>query len=391
MADFEVLVEEVSSVEKHPNADRLSIVHVRGYRCVSANLEDGSPRYKPGDRVVYVPEGAVVPEWLLKKGFWNEKDGRGFLAGSKGDRVKAIKLRGVVSQGILFAVDMYDGYDGAEHFCLTEFIDGHPDFENSSAPAVEVGLDVTELLGITKYEPVIPSSMSGEAGYIGTENIPKFDIENIKKFRPLLDEVPEVAITEKIHGTCMIAGIYETGPDMFETFVTSKGLGNKGIALEFVPSNYESNLYVKTFEKYDLETKLRSMLYAFDAPVYILGEVYGVGVQDLGYSAEKGTFRVFDIFVGTPVDGSFLDWDRKVLALKTFGLEQVPVLYRGPVDDAVIAQLTDGKSILDGTTLREGVVITPIKETRHPRYGRIILKSVSEDYLLRKGDTTEFA
>ena len=79
MSKFEVLVEEVSRVEDHPNADRLSLVGVRGYNCVSAKLEDGSHRYKVGDKVVYIPEGAVVPDWLLKKGFWNEKENKCYV------------------------------------------------------------------------------------------------------------------------------------------------------------------------------------------------------------------------------------------------------------------------------------------------------------------------
>jgi hypothetical protein len=51
MSTFSCPVVRVSSVEDHPNADRLSLVRLEGlgYLCVSGKLEDGSPRYKAGD------------------------------------------------------------------------------------------------------------------------------------------------------------------------------------------------------------------------------------------------------------------------------------------------------------------------------------------------------
>lgn len=109
MADFAVRVLPVRNVRNHPDADRLSIMDVLGFVTISAKLEDGSHRYQDGDLVVYVPEGALVPEYLLKPGFWKDDPeggpGKGILAGSKGNRVRAVKLRNVVSQGIVFPVE----------------------------------------------------------------------------------------------------------------------------------------------------------------------------------------------------------------------------------------------------------------------------------------------
>lgn len=74
------------------------------------------------------------------------------------------------------------------------------------------------------------------------------------------------------------------------------------------------------------------------------------------------------------------------------GLDCVPVLYRGPFDAATLALHMDGKTIIGGAAhIREGVVVTPLIERRDDQIGRVILKSVSGDYLLRKGDATEFA
>lgn len=103
MADFQVRVVKIDEVIKHPNADSLTINRIGGYECISNLKEDGTPRYKAGDLVVYIPEAALLPEWMLQKmGFWDQ--GRGTLSGSRGNRVKAIRLRGIISQGILYPV-----------------------------------------------------------------------------------------------------------------------------------------------------------------------------------------------------------------------------------------------------------------------------------------------
>ena len=105
MANFEVKVVKIDSKENHPNADRLTIYKIGGYTCISNKLEDGSDRYNVGDLVVYIPSDSVLPEALLKKmEFWDEEKGKGVLAGSLGNRVKPLKLRGIFSEGVLYPV-----------------------------------------------------------------------------------------------------------------------------------------------------------------------------------------------------------------------------------------------------------------------------------------------
>lgn len=107
MSTFSTPVVKVAKVTDHPNADRLSIINLDGlgYTCISAKLEDGTPRYKAGDYVVYIPSASVLPEWLLKKmDFWDTETNKGTLAGPNGDRVKPVRLRGIYSEGILYPV-----------------------------------------------------------------------------------------------------------------------------------------------------------------------------------------------------------------------------------------------------------------------------------------------
>ena len=68
MADFHVKVHKITQpVINHPNADRLTIVSIGGYQCIANKHDDGSWRYHEGDYIVYIPEGALVPEWLLRQ------------------------------------------------------------------------------------------------------------------------------------------------------------------------------------------------------------------------------------------------------------------------------------------------------------------------------------
>ena len=186
MSDFAVRVLPVRNVRDHPNADRLSIMDVLGYVTISAKLEDGSHRYKDGDQIVYVPEGAVVPEWLLKPGFWKDDPeggpGKGILAGSKGNRVKAMRLRQIFSQGIMFAVE--NGFVKNEAGEVLEVVEGD---------------DVAEFLNITKYEPPIPVAMAGEVAAIFGKTA-NYDFESIQSVPDLFTVGEAVVATEKLHG-----------------------------------------------------------------------------------------------------------------------------------------------------------------------------------------------
>jgi RNA ligase (TIGR02306 family) len=381
VSDFSVRVVRIAEpVVDHPNADRLSLIKIGGYTCISAKLEDGSHRYKQGDYVVYVPEGAVVPEYLLKPGFWSEEKGKGILAGSNGDRVKALKLRGIFSQGILFPVDKPDYF---EHDCLLTNGEGetrmfHPDD------------DVAEFLAITKYEPPIPIGMAGEVTFVPSGPV-KFDFESIQRVTDLFDPGEMISVTEKLHGTCFQVGFVPdlAHPDCFldgNIYVNSKGLGAQGLCFKNNEAN-ANNLYVRVLrsllaDEFGDRIAAISILYG-DKPVRIFGEIIGQGVQDLGYGLKTPEVRVFDIRVGA----SFLTPRAMREAASALGLQTVPVLYEGPFDLPALETFRDGKDTLSGSHVREGIVIRSQTGEYHPVHGRKIGKYVSPDYLLRKNGT----
>lgn len=188
MSTFSVKVRKIE-ILPHSNADALELAKVDDYRCV---VKKG--QYKTGDLVVYIPEAAIVPEWILKQyNFWNEKENKGMLAGSEGNRVKAIKLRGELSTGIVIPV-------------ITEFPNGLPYGKGFIRNLIgeelflNEGDDVSEFLGITKWSPPIPVHMAGEVFNAGSHLTVNYDIENIKAYPTVLQEDEEVVITEKLHG-----------------------------------------------------------------------------------------------------------------------------------------------------------------------------------------------
>ena len=96
MAVFEVKIYPIK-LEVHPNADALELTAIGDYRAI---VQKGL--YEDGDLIAYIPEGAIVPEWLLQElGLWDDVKQKGKLAGSAGNRVKCVKLRGIVSQGLI--------------------------------------------------------------------------------------------------------------------------------------------------------------------------------------------------------------------------------------------------------------------------------------------------
>jgi RNA ligase (TIGR02306 family) len=129
----------------------------------------------------------------------------------------------------------------------------------------------------------------------------------------------------------------------------------------------------------------------------VFGEVFGQGVQDLGYGAQARSelpgYAAFDVaYADRSGAVRWLDAEEfaDVLGAPDIALPVVPTLYRGPYVEAELLALAEGRETVSGTAahLREGLVVRPARE----RYseivgGRAIGKIVSEAYLTRKGGT----
>ena len=358
MSVFKVEVVKLH-IAPHPDADVLELAQVGGYVAVVRKGE-----FRTGDLAVYIPEGAVVPtEILARMGL------EGKLAGPQKNRVKAARLRGVLSQGLVGS------------------------FKALGIEARE-GDDVAERLGITKYEPPTPVALGGEVFNAGRELTLDFDVQNWKSYPDILREGEEVIFTEKLHGTCTIIAILpykDAHPEAFgerkNVLIFSKGLGAKGLAFKNNERN-KDNLYARATRALVARiNEVQRDTTGVVVPNFILGETFGPGVQDLTYGNGVG-FRVFAAAYGYRGDQRYQNWSFVEGSFKAqFNFETVPVLYRGPFSVAAMREHTDGKTAMGADHIREGIVMVPAVERTDPRIGRVCLKSVSADYLTRKNGT----
>jgi len=276
----------------HPNAERLVIGKVGKYQVVTLK-----GLYVDCEDVVFVPAKSVLPDELAN-------DYREYLGGPEKNRVREVSLRGEVSMGMVFKVDEV----------------------TKNLPYKE---DISELLGIYKYEPSIPVSLSGDVLKIPKGTFSQHDVERYNNdFRG--DE--EVSVTEKIHGSQVILGRSKEG----EIFVTSKGLMSRGLSL--VES--DRNTYWRAARKW-----LDAISYFSPRhDVQFIGEVVPVQ-KGFSYGFDTPTILFFDV----RVDGEG--------AARHTGLLWVPSIYNGPFSGAPLNpsgnEQVSGKEV----HIKEGIVI----------------------------------
>jgi RNA ligase (TIGR02306 family) len=370
MSSLNVKVTKVKTVTKHPNADRLDVITMKDndWNCIV-----GLNNFKVGDEVIFIPPDSIVPTNLIEQ-FKLE-----YLR--KNGRIESQKLRGFLSQGLVL-----------------------PNFINA-----KVGDDVAEQLGITKWMPPEPGTSMRPMATSKKKLNPLFDrytdIENIKNYPNVFSEDDLVIVTEKIHGCNARYGIlplYNGNNNKLIKYVVDLfnklthrthefvyGSHNVQIQNKNRKGYYSSDVWGNIYKKYDLKNKLEKLKLecGFDS-IILYGEIYGEGIQDLTYNEKEHKLRLFDI----KVNGKYVDYDLFMIYCSELhlNLETVPEIYEGLFKKELLNDLTDGTSIIEPNQIREGCVIKSLKEENDLKIGRKILKSVSSDYLLRKGNKTEF-
>ncbi|MBC9703638.1 MAG: RNA ligase (ATP) [Enterococcus sp.] len=376
MSSFAVTLEKIT-VRQHPNADRLELARVGLFDAVV-----GKGQFKTGDVVLYIPEQAILPNSVIR-----ELGLEGKLAGKELNRVKAVSLRGALSQGIVAPLSLINTFP--EDNCYTDIIHALQTMESDTLSTY----DFAPALGITKWEPEIPEYMKGSIA--PATNILKWvDIENIKRFPDIFTHGEHVTVTEKVHGVCLMSTLTIDNGAVTDVVVASKGYGDKRLGF----SQDKDNLYWRAVNSYnvrELATEL-ARLYANVQSVGVYGEVYGLGIQDLNYGTpgKQGTpgFAVFDAYIKT-TDGTGFWVPSPMLRGTATDIPKVPVLFEGGYDIDHIASIASGKEQISGTeaNLREGVVIRSTEEKPWvDMFGnshRKIAKFITAEYLTRSGGT----
>lgn len=360
MSEFSVKVYR-AKILPHPDPEvtRLELCRIEDYISI---VEKGI--VKDGDLVAYIPEGSVVTEKIKE-----ELRLGGNLSGANHDRVKAIKIRKIVSQGLIYPAK-------------PEWVEGQ---------------DVTEELGVTKYEPPIPPALAGEVYVLQGSERMVFDIENLKKYPNTIPENSMVEVTEKIHGTFLMVRCIPKaearevpggGNYRGRIVVTSKGLLAKGQGLKHNERN-ENNTYIRIARQYNLYDFVERLSDELDTTVTLLGEIYGKGIQDLHYGTSEPKFAAFSLSSGPGEGTPYIYTYMKARLGKD--IPTVPLLYVGLYTKEKVLELTSGRDSISNTHIREGVVVTHYPTYRdlngELKEGITRLKSVSPEYLLRKNGT----
>ncbi|MCK9543583.1 MAG: hypothetical protein M0R03_16315, partial [Novosphingobium sp.] len=191
---------KVDDVIKHPNADKLSIIVIKGWNCI-VSLD----QYKKGDLVVYCPPDSVIPDNLIEK--YNLE----FL--KKDGKVGTIKLRKYISQGLILDVpnnikEPKEGMDVANIMGITKWIP--PQSKNSINNNQETlyktykkwrngGISFSRF--IKKSFHLIKDGIFKRKKKLNPLFDKYTDINNIKHYNTLFKDGEEVVIYEKLHGS----------------------------------------------------------------------------------------------------------------------------------------------------------------------------------------------
>jgi RNA ligase (TIGR02306 family) len=334
-------IRKISDIQPIEGADMIELVIVDGWKVVVAK----NVGHKLGDLVIYCEIDSFLPireefEFLRKSSYKKMVDG------TEGFRLRTIKLRGQVSQGLILPISVLNPTD-----------------TNIYVEPFE-GLDVTEMLEIVKYEPPVPAELAGKVKGLFPSFLRKTDEERIQnltlEYEGWKNSDKGFYVTEKLDGSSA-------------TFYFKDGeFGVCSRNLELLET--EGN----TFWKVARELKLEEWLTSQDVNYSIQGELIGESVQGNPYKIKGQTVRFFNAFnIDTQ---EYLGLEEFESLISSMGLKTIPILDREfTLPDTIdeLLKYADSKSVLNSNFDREGVVIRSVDR-------KISFKVISNKFLLNE-------
>jgi RNA ligase (TIGR02306 family) len=274
---------------------------------------------------------------------------------ARGMRIKTIRLRGQISQGICFPITILP-----------------PDFK------IEEDVDCTEVLGITKYEPPVPANLLGIAKGKFPSFIPKTDETRVQVLQEMLDNYKgeKCYITEKLDGSS-VTYFYKDG----EFGVCSRNLE--------LLEDTENSMW-KYAREQDLENKMKGL----NKNIAFQGEIVGEGIQSNKLKIKAQSVRFFNVF---DIDKySYLAYEEMKSLFANLNLEMVPVIsedYQLENDIDAIIKMATIKSIIQKDAWAEGIVIRPYEykkeiglSNEYTSGGRVSFKAINPEFLIKYGE-----
>jgi RNA ligase (TIGR02306 family) len=336
-------IRKIDDIRPIDGADAIECAVVGGWTVVVKKGE-----FAVGDLAVYCEIDSWIPTELapfLSKG----KEPREY-EGVRGERLRTVKLRGQLSQGLLIPLTE-----------INKFFNVPPHFSEDE--------DVTEILGIKKWEMQVPAQLAGQVKGNFPSLIPKTDQERVqnlvKEIAAAAESGAEFEVTEKLEGSSMTCYVIHGG-------------GQFGVCSRNLDLKRDEN---NTFWKVAIEENIEEKMREFGEDFAIQGELIGPGIQGNIYKLSKPEFHVFDVYNVTA--GVYLTPIQRQALIEKMGLKHVPVLnYGADLSDTLgvndidgLLKFAEGKSCLNKNQEREGVVF---KEHN----GGFTFKAISNKYLL---------
>lgn len=359
---------KVDDVVKHTNADNLDIVHIKGWQCVAEK-----DTIKKGDLVVYFEIDSWIPHKLapyLSKG----KPPRNYM-GIDGERIKTIKLRGELSQGLVIPLHKLNIMDAVE------------------------GKNLTDILNIKKYDGGSKET-NNDSVEMNRSRLPNFVNKLIYKyFRPKGDRLfPECCPktdTKRVQNIFdkLVSGEYEISEKLDGSSMTVYYLdGHLGVcSRNFEKANPKLNWFQKYFFKpqtsnfwecvkfHKIDTILSRFCEDTGRNLAIQGELIGSKIQNNPYQINGYDYYVFDVY---DIDAkSYLKPSERVKLVKELGLKHVPYTVENVefTDINVLLKRAEFKSKLNPKTEAEGHVYKSMTTSKS-------FKVISNKFLLKNND-----
>lgn len=313
-------VQHIAEIKAIPNADRICAYRVGGWWVV-----DSVGKYGVGDSVVYCEVDSWIPNSIapfLSKGTEPRE-----YNGVKGERLRTVKLRGQLSQGLLLSIITVEVESGNP---LRRFLEGE---------------DVSEMLGIQKWDAPIPAQLSGEVVGSFPGFIRKTDQERIQnltgEFSQWQINGSTWEVTEKLDGSSMTVFVYDE----------QSGVCSRNLQLK----ESDSNSFWSVAKREMLIEKIRGT----GLNLALQGELCGEGIQKNPYGIRGQKFFLYDIF---DIDrGEYLSPNERQIVCRDLNIEHVPVIVMSAsigvfVDTSEVLTFADGPSVFNEKTAREGLV-----------------------------------
>lgn len=347
-----VTIQTIKDIRPIENADAIEVATVLGWNVVVKRGE-----FSVGDKAVYFEIDSFLPcephFEFLRKGCYKQ-----LPDGTEGFRLRTVRLRGQLSQGLLLPLSSF------------------PNIDFSWA---EIGDEVTELLGVTKYDPPMPASIAGDAKGLFPSFIQKTDQERIQN---LYDKYATVYADEPFEVSVKLDGSSAT----YYYYNGEFGVCSRNLELK----ETDHNTLWAVQRKYNIKAILE-FIYEQTGKHYALqGELIGEGIQGNKEGLRGQDFYLFDIY---DIDESRYISPRERLAvynefLQPAGVNHVPIIshydktFQRTLED--ILEYASGPSLNAAT--REGLVFKSLTPLETP-YGQIVsFKAISNQFLEKHGE-----